>query len=81
VAGLLGGTERKSVEPIALAQGVDRRQLQHFVGVSPWDHLPLLGRLQGEVAEDLGDPEGVLVADGSATPKKGNESVGVGRQW
>jgi len=25
VAGLLGGTERKSVEPIALAQGVDRR--------------------------------------------------------
>ncbi len=40
VAGLLGGTERKSVEPIALAQGVDRRQLQHFVGVSPWDHRP-----------------------------------------
>lgn len=34
VAGLLGGTERKSVEPMALAQGVDRRQLQHFVGES-----------------------------------------------
>src|SRR6266496_2650040 len=81
VAGLLGGTERKSVEPMALAQGVDRRQLQHFVGVSPWNHLPLLGRLQGEVAEELGDPEGVLVVDGSATPKKGTESVGVARQW
>ncbi len=81
VAGLLGGTERKSVEPMALAQGVDRRQLQHFVGVSPWNHFPLLGRLQGEVAEDLGDPEGVLVVDGSATPKKGTESVGVARQW
>ncbi len=81
VAGLLGGTERKSVEPMALAQGVDRRQLQHFVGVSPWDHHPLLGRLQGEVAEELGDPEGVLVVDGSATPKKGTESVGVARQW
>lgn len=26
--------ERKSVEAIALAQGVDRRQRQHFVGVS-----------------------------------------------
>jgi SRSO17 transposase len=25
VAGLLGGTERKSVEPMALAQGVDNR--------------------------------------------------------
>ena len=81
VAGLLGGTERKSVEPMALAQGVDRRQLQHFVGVSPWNHLPLLDRLQGEVTEELGDPEGVLVVDGSATPKKGTESVGVARQW
>ena len=69
VAGLLGGTERKSVEPIALAQGVDRRQLQHFVGVSPWNHLPLLGQLRTEVSEEVGDPEGVLVADGSATPK------------
>ena len=81
VAGLLGGTERKSVEPIALAQGTDRRQLQHFVGVSPWDHLPLLGQLQREVSEEIGDPEGVLVVDGSATPKKGTESVGVARQW
>jgi SRSO17 transposase len=81
VAGLLGGTERKSVEPIALSQGADRRQLQHFVGVSPWDHRRLLGRLQEEVAEEIGDAEGVLVVDGSATPKKGTESVGVARQW
>lgn len=81
VAGLLGGTERKSVEPIALAQGVDRRQLQHFVGVSPWDHGPLLGRLQQEVGEEIGDPHGSLIVDGSAMPKKGSESVGVARQW
>jgi SRSO17 transposase len=81
VAGLLGGTERKSVEPIALAQGVDRQQLQYFVGVSPWDYLPLLDVLQGDVSGELGDPEGVLVIDGSAMPKKGSESVGVARQW
>ena len=81
VSGLLGGTERKSVEPIALAQGADRRQLQHFVGVSPWDHRPLLGRLQQEVGEEIGDPQGALVVDGSAMPKKGTESVGVARQW
>lgn len=81
VAGLLGGTERKSVEPIALAQGVDRRQLQHFVGVSPWDHKPLLGRLQQEVDQEIGDPSGTLIVDGSAMPKKGSESVGVARQW
>ena len=81
VAGLLGSTERKSVEPLALAQGVDRRQLQHFVGVSPWDHLPLLRQLQAEVGGELGDPQGVLVVDGSGMPKKGTESVGVSRQW
>ncbi len=81
VGGLLGGTDRKSVELIALAQGVDRRQLQHFVGVSPWDHGPLLGRLQHEVGEEIGDPQGELVVDGSAMPKKGTESVGVARQW
>jgi hypothetical protein len=81
VAGLLGGTERKSVEPMALAQGVDRRQLQHFVGVSPWDHAPLLEQLQAEVARELGDSQGVLVVDGSSVPKKGTESVGVARQW
>jgi SRSO17 transposase len=81
VAGLVGGSERKSVEPLALAQGANRRQLQHFVGVSVWDHEPLLGRLQAEVAQELGDPEGVLVIDGSAMPKKGSESVGVTRQW
>ncbi len=81
VAGLVGGSERKSVEPIALAQGANRRQLQHFVGVSVWDHRPLLAQLQAEVAQELGDPEGVLVIDGSAMPKKGSESVGVTRQW
>ncbi len=73
VAGLVGSSERKSVQPIAHAQGVDRRQLQHFVGVSVWDHLPLLDRLHDEVGQELGDPEGVLVVDGSATPKKGTE--------
>jgi len=81
VAGLVGGTERKSVEPIALAQGVDRRQLQHFVGVSVWDHRPLLDHLQEQVSQELGDGEGVLVLDGSAMPKQGTESVGVARQW
>ena len=67
------------MEPIALARGVARQQLQYFVGVSPWDHLPLLDQLQGDVAGELGDPEGVLVLDGSAMPKKGNESVGGSR--
>ena len=35
--GLLGPLERKSIEPIALEQGVDVRLLQHFIGASRWD--------------------------------------------
>ena len=79
--GLLSDLERKSVEPIAVAQGFERDCLQHFIGVSRWDDKPLLARLRAEVASDMGDPEGVLVVDGSGVPKSGTESVGVARQW
>jgi SRSO17 transposase len=81
VEGLVGGLERKSVEPIAIASGQDRGPLQHFVGVSPWKERPLLERLRSEIAAELGEPDGVIVMDGSGVPKKGKESVGVTRQW
>ena len=76
VAGLVGSSERKSVEPIAYAQGADRRQLQHFVGVSVWGHWPLLPQCRQEWRRSWAIREGVLVVDGSAMPKKGTESVG-----
>jgi SRSO17 transposase len=79
--GLLGHLERKSVEPIALSHGLDRKPLQHFVGVSPWDDRPLLDHLRKEVATTIGDKNGVLIVDPSSVPKKGTESVGVARQW
>jgi SRSO17 transposase len=81
VAGLVGGGERKSVEPIAVSQGASRKQLQHFVGASGWNHRPLIDLIQTQVAEELGDAEAVLVVDSSGFPKKGTESVGVARQW
>jgi SRSO17 transposase len=37
--------------------------------------------MQKHVVEELGDSEGVLVIDGSGFPKKGDDSVGVARQW
>jgi SRSO17 transposase len=81
VGGLVGGIERKSVEPIALENGQERGPLQHFVGSSKWDESPLLARLRLEVSQEIGDPDAVLVVDGSAVPKKGQDSVGVTRQW
>lgn len=79
--GLLADLERKSVEPIAEYLDQDRRPLQYFIGESPWEHEWILDKLSDQVAQDLGEPNGVLVIDPSAFPKKGKDSVGVARQW
>jgi len=81
VEGLTSGLERKSVEPIAVMHGIERRNLQQFVGTSQWDHDPLRGRQRWEVAQEIGSPYGAIVLDGSAAPKKGDATVGVARQW
>lgn len=81
VAGLVSQVERKNVESIAYHYDTDRQMLQKFVGQYTWDHKPLVRELVRQVGAALGCPEGVLVFDPSAFPKKGNESVGVQRQW
>ena len=55
--------------------------LQTFIGISPWNHRPLLDELACQVGRELGKPNGVLVFDPSAFAKKGKHSVGVARQW
>jgi SRSO17 transposase len=81
VCGLLSDLKSKDVESIAYLHNRDRQGLQKFIGQSPWDHQPLLTELVRQVADQLGEPDGVLVFDPSAFPKKGTESVGVQRQW
>lgn len=81
VAGLVSQVQRKNVESIAYHHDTDRQMLQKFVGQYTWDHQPLVGELVRQVGATLGCPEGVLVFDPSAFPKRGNESVGVQRQW
>jgi SRSO17 transposase len=81
VVGLTSDLERKSVEPIAVMHGVQRRTLEHFVGGSRWEWDPLMDQLRREVTQEIGVEDGSLVIDGSATPKKGNATVGVTRQW
>jgi SRSO17 transposase len=81
VAGLVSAVERKNVESIAYHHDQDRQALQKFIGQYTWDHRPLIRELVRQVGDSLGRPDAVLVFDPSAFPKKGNESVGVGRQW
>jgi SRSO17 transposase len=40
-----------------------------------------MGELRLDVREELADPDGVVVIDPSAFPKKGTEPCGVARQW
>lgn len=79
--GLLSDLERKSTEPIAEREGKHRRGLQRFIGESPWDHVPLLDELNRQVVAEISSAQGILTLDGSSFPKKGEDSVGVARQW
>jgi SRSO17 transposase len=79
--GKLSGLQRKTTEPIATQAGLRRRNLQQFVGEGGWDDDAVRAELRRHVAEEIGDPDGVFVLDGSAFPKKGDASCGVARQW
>jgi SRSO17 transposase len=81
IRGLLSGLERKTAEPIAREHGVPRKPIQFFVGAGKWDDEAVMGKLGRDVVEAMGDPQGALVLDPSAFPKKGTHSCGVARQW
>ena len=81
VEGLMSDLETKNAEGIAYLHGKGRRTIQHFLGESAWEHEPLLDELARQVAERIGEPDGVIAFDPSAHPKSGNHSVGVKRQW
>jgi SRSO17 transposase len=81
IRGRLSGLERKTSEPIAIEAGLPRKPVQFFVGSGKWDDEAVMAELRGHVREELAESAGVVVVDGSAFPKKGAESCGVGRQW
>ena len=79
--GLLAHLPGKNAEDIATFVEVERQVIQDFIGTVPWDHRPLVTVLVGQVAERLGEPDGIIAFDPSSFPKRGTHSVGVKRQW
>jgi SRSO17 transposase len=87
-AGLLAGSERKSVEPLAAITAPSRvsaqhQSLLHFVGKACWSDEAVLGRareLTLPILEKHGPVEAFIIDD-TGFPKKGKHSVGVARQY
>jgi SRSO17 transposase len=82
MVGQLRQLERKSIEPMALhVEGGTIRGMQRFLSEVVWDEEQRLWNYHQLVAEELGDPDGVLLFDETGFIKKGKDSVGVARQY
>ena len=82
MSGQFSSLERKSIEPIALqVEDGNVRSMQRFISDVVWDEKAMLREYHTLVNEDLGDPEGILIFDESGFAKKGDDSVGVARQY
>lgn len=82
MVGQLSELERKSIEPIALTVEDGKvRSMQRFVSDVVWDESRMLHRYRSMVNEDMGDPNGVAIFDETGFVKKGDDSVGVARQY
>src|SRR5438132_2225192 len=79
--GLLSHLPGKNAEDMATFVDIERPILQDFIGTIPWDHRPVVAVLVRQVAERLGEPDGIIAFDPSSFPKRGTHAVGVKRQW
>ena len=81
IGGQLSDLERKSVEPIALHAGTPVRTLQEFLQIHRWDEELVLKRIRDIIIRDHASSDAIAVIDETSTPKKGNHTVGVQRQY
>lgn len=81
VAGQTSDLQRKSAEPMALRAGVPPRSLQAFLGLLNWDEQRMVDRVQEIVVRDHSHPWAIGIVDETGSPKKGEHTAGVQRQW
>lgn len=74
--------ERKAIEPMALqVEGGTIRGLQRFISDVRWDEEQMRWHYHQLIAEEMGDPDGVLMCDETGFVNKGKDAVGVARQY
>ena len=80
--GLLAPIERKNGWTIAEFVGEkEPKAMQRFLNLTAWDAEDLRDLNLDYVIENVGDPDGVLIADPTGFAKKGRKSAGVQRQY
>lgn len=79
--GLMTGTGRKSVEPMASRLGADgnRQALAHFITTSPWNPAHVRARLAWRMQDALNPT--ALIIDDTGFLKDGDASAAVARQY
>ncbi len=82
MSGQFSDLERKSIEPIALAvKDGNVRAMQRFISDARWDDNTITTKYRSMVNDDMGSPNGAIIFDETSFLKKGDDSVGVGRQY
>jgi SRSO17 transposase len=82
MVGQFSTLERKSIEPMALqVEGGNVRAMQRLVSDALWDEAAMLETYRRLVHDEMGEPDGVLIIDETGFAKKGQDSVGVARQY
>jgi SRSO17 transposase len=82
VSGLVAGLERKNGWTLAEHAGeVSPDGMQRLLRRAGWDVDGARDDVRGYVIEQLGDRDGVLIADDTGFLKKGTRSAGVQRQY
>jgi SRSO17 transposase len=82
MVGQLSQLERKSIEPMALhVEGGMVRGLQRFISDVRWDEEQMRWNYHQLVAEEMGEPDGIVMFDETGFVNKGTDSVGVARQY
>ena len=74
---------KKNMERMAEAiPGSDDQVFQHFLTNSPWDDQGVVDQVASDTTGLIGGKkDSCLLIDETGTPKKGDKSVGVSRQW
>jgi SRSO17 transposase len=82
MVGQFSELERKSIEQIALkVEDGTVRPMQRFISDAEWDDKKILNKYHSFINEDMSTANGVLIFDESGFVKKGNDSVGVSKQY